>query len=47
MIAAVTAGCSSTKASAIWISDMPASSASLASASTASSFRWFAGSERS
>ena len=31
----------------MWISDMPASSASCASASAASSFRWFAGSERS
>ena len=47
MIAAVTAGWLITNASAIWISVMPASSASLPSASAASSLRWLAGSERS
>ena len=41
MIGAVTAGCSSRKASDISISDSPASSASSASASAASSFAWF------
>jgi hypothetical protein len=43
MMAAVTAGCLITNARAISISEMPASSASTASASAASSLRWFAG----
>ena len=47
MIAAVTAGWLRTKARAMWISEIPASSASCARASAASSFRWLAGSERS
>jgi hypothetical protein len=47
MIAAVTAGWLITNAIAISISDMPASSASWARASAASSLRWLAGSERS
>jgi hypothetical protein len=47
MIAAVTAGWRSTNAIARWINDIPVSSASRASASAASSLRWFSGSERS
>jgi len=47
MIAAVTAGCRITNASAISINVCPDSSASRASASAASSFRWFSGVERS
>jgi hypothetical protein len=47
MIAAVTAGWLSTNAMASSISDMPASSASCANASAASSLRWFSGSDMS
>ena len=43
MIAAVTAGWRITKAIAISMSVMPASSATRASASAASSLRWFSG----
>ena len=47
MIAEVTAGWLTTNAMASSISDTPASSATFASCSTASSLRWFSGSDMS
>jgi hypothetical protein len=47
MIAAVTAGWLRTNAMAIWMSEMPASSANSASCSVASSLRWLAATDRS
>src|ERR1041385_2348226 len=47
MMAEVTAGWASTNAFAMWVSDRPALSATAARFSTASSLRWFSGSDTS